>query len=136
MEDMATLGGRIMAAKQGDDWYSDPKEFRQNYDEIPGEGYRRFQKKSPPEYTGPTPSAPPSVQAAISQPPVDLLGGPVPKGGQPLMKPTYTEPSEEQKQNSRALGDDTQKYYYWQQEGYNPEQASELAKNNAPYVPW
>ena len=87
MEDMATLGGRIMAAKQGDDWYSDPKEFRQNYDEIPGEGYRRFRRKNPPEYTGPAPSAPATVQAAINQPPVDLLGGSIPQGGQAPMKP-------------------------------------------------
>ena len=86
MEDMATLGGRIMAAKQGDDWYSDPKEFRKNYDEIPGEGYRRFQRKIPPQEVASS-GAPATVQQAIEKPaPVDVLG-PAPQGGMVPMKP-------------------------------------------------
>lgn len=83
IEDMETLGGRIMAAKQGDVWYNDPKEFRRNYrEDTPtkkGEGYRTFTKRPPmpPQEPGET-AAPATVQGAINNPGPTAQEGPQP----------------------------------------------------------
>ena len=122
MEDMATLGGRIMAAKQGDGWYNDPKEFRQNYTEIPGEGYRRFTKNSPPQNI-PISGAPSTVQTAIDQ---------------PFGAPPVRQPTQEQLSQGRQIQNPAEKAEYYAEEGYSPEEVKKITSNpfNAPYVPW
>ena len=122
IEDMSTLGGRIMAAKQGDAWYSDPKEFRKNYDEIPGEGYRRFQRKSPPQEVASS-GVPAIVQGAINN---------------PFGAPPVRQPTQEQLAQGRQIQNTAEKAEYYAEEGYSPEEVKKITSNpfNAPYVPW
>ena len=113
MEDMSTLGGRIMAAKQGDVWYNDPKEFKQKYDEIPGEGYRRYSKKPEPLPT----SNPFSNSNPFGEPPQTVreeIDRPAPAAQPPVQPPVQSGIS--QFQNAR----------------------NRLADRgiSAPYVPW
>ena len=39
MKDMRTLGGRIVAAQNGDRWYDDPGEFENNYERYEDGSY-------------------------------------------------------------------------------------------------
>ena len=106
MEDMATLGGRIMAAKQGDGWYSDPKEFKEKYDQVdPVRGYRRYKKKTSPQEVESS-GAPPSVQQEIEK------SAPVPRPRPPTPAPRSNAPVA---QENPQIEDDG-----W----------------GAPYVPW
>lgn len=129
MEDMATLGGRIMAAKQGDGWYNDPKEFRQNYTEIPGEGYRRFTKNAPPKEVASS-GAPVAVQGEINRP-VDMTAG-----GQRTQEPTDDEIAMSKSFTGNPMAAQKKRDYFMSR-GFSQEDANMYSKSiGAPYVPW
>ena len=83
MEDMATLGGRIMAVKNNDIWYSDPEEFKRNYTLTNSTGYRRYQKNQPVPVQNTGTGAPATVQGAINTP-----GTVTQPAGEPVAQPT------------------------------------------------
>ena len=118
-----------MAARQGDIWYSDPKDFRDNYIEDPsadkGQGYRTFIKKppSPPQEPRET-AAPATVQGAINE------------RAEADQNLGYADATPEQIQQSKNTNGLDQKRYYWLSQGFSNERAMDLARANAPYVPW
>ena len=129
IEDMSTLGGRIMASKRGDVWYNDPKEFKEKYDLIPGEGYRRYTKKPEPL----PPSNPFSNQ--FGEPP-ETVQGEISERAQSNENLGYQDATQEDKEESRNINTIDQKKYFWLSKGFTPDRALDLARANAPYVPW
>ena len=71
MEDMSTLGGRIVASQRGDKWYSDPSEFRQNYQQYtsnPATGAKRYYDIRKQNQSQATEEVPVTVRPAINTP--------------------------------------------------------------------
>ena len=127
IEDMETLGGRIMAVKNGDDWYDDPAEFKKNYVSVGQENdtlYDRYVPRPQPRpEQEPGSGVPATVQEAVNN---------------PFGAPPGRQPTQEQLAEGRNIQNPTEKAEYYAEQGYTPEEVKKITSNpfNAPYVPW